>query len=65
MFVRGGGVYPGDCLSDAGGGGIYWSSVGSNSDDADNLYFDSGYVNPSGGNYRYYGFSVRCVPLGG
>ena len=65
MFVRGGIVFSGDDLGYAGDDGYYWSSVGSNSDDADNLYFDSGHVNPLGGNYRYFGFSVRCVALGG
>ena len=65
MFVQGGGVYPGDCLSDAGGGGIYWSSVGRSSSFAYYLSFTSGNVNPSNYSYQYGGFSVRCVALGG
>ena len=65
MFVRGGGVLPGYNLDGAGNYGTYWSSVSFNSYGAYSLYFDSGFVNPSFGNYRYYGQSVRCVALGG
>ena len=65
MFVRGGFVNPGDYLFSAGYCGYYWSSVSSNSDYAYRLYFYSGSVYPSYGNYRYYGQSVRCVALGG
>ena len=64
MFVRGGIVYLGYSLDLAGYSGYYWSSVGRNSSFAYNLNFDSGYVNPSNGTTRYYGFSVRCVALG-
>ena len=64
MFVRGGYVYPGNALDDAGYYGNYWSSVGRSSSYAYNLYFNSGYVNPSDGYNRYGGFSVRCVALG-
>ena len=65
MFVRGGLVYPGNDLGYAGGYGYYWSSVGSNSRNAYLLYFSSGYVGPSNDLARYYGFSLRCVALGG
>ena len=65
MFVRGGDVNPGNYLDYAGGSGFYWSSVGCNSSNAYNQYFVSGYVNPSNYYYRYYGFSLRCVALGG
>ena len=65
MFVRGGGVDPGDTLDSAGGGGIYWSSVGRYSSYAYNLSFYSGGVYPSDSPSRYYGQSVRCVALGG
>ena len=65
MFVRGGGVYPGGTLGNAGNYGYYWSSVGRSSSRAYYLDFYSGYVNPSDNNYRYYGQSVRCVALGG
>ena len=65
VFVRGGGVNPGDYLSYAGYGGLYWSSVGSGRSGAYALYFNSGYVLPSDDYYRYSGLSVRCVALGG
>ena len=65
MFVRGGSVYPGDPLGSAGNYGLYWSSVGRSSSNAYGLYFRSGGVYPSFGNYRYLGYSLRCVALGG
>ena len=65
MFVRGGYVFPGGTLDIAGYVGSSWSSVGRSSSLAYNLYFDSGYVDPSGVNGRYLGQSVRCVALGG
>ena len=65
MFVRGGYVYPGGYLRNAGSDGNDWSSVGFNNSSAYSLSFDSGRVYPSGNGYRYYGFSVRCVALGG
>ena len=65
MFVRGGYVYPGNILLNAGTGGNYWSSVGDNSNNAYNLIFYSGYVYPSGSNGQYFGLFVRCVALGG
>ena len=64
MFVRSGDVGPGDFLYYAGYYGRYWSSVGRSSSGAYDLYFYSGNVNPSVSNYRYNGFSVRCVALG-
>ena len=65
MFVRGGGVNPGSRLTNAGGYGSYWSSVGRSSSTAYYLYFNSGYVTPSSSYGRYLGQSVRCVALGG
>ena len=65
MFVRGGNVGPGYALDYAGDYGGYWSSVGRSSSYAYDLSFVSGLVYPSSGNYRYNGFSVRCVALGG
>ena len=66
MFVRGGIVLPGYALDYAGDYGGYWSSIGSRSSSyAYDLSFVSGLVYPSSSNYRYYGFSVRCVALGG
>ena len=65
MFVRGGAVDPGDSLTGAGSGGNYWSSDKDYSD-AYFLYFYLSYViTPSYYKDRYYGFSVRCVALGG
>ena len=65
MFVRGGEVEPGSYLNSAGIDGGYWSSVGRSSFDAYLLHFNSGDVNPSSNDYRYGGYSVRCVALGG
>ena len=49
-------------LRDAGNYGYYWSSTAySSTSYAYYLAFGSGYVNPSGYSYRYYGFSVRCL----
>ena len=65
MFVRGGNVNPGGSLYGAGDYGNYWSSVGDTSGGAYYLYFDSGFVAPSRNDFWYFGFSVRCVALGG
>ena len=65
MFVRGGYVSPGDDLNPAGYEGDYWSSVGRNSSSAYRLGFTSGGVSPSLNYIRYFGYSVRCVALGG
>ena len=63
FFARGGYVYSGS-LYTQGSSGYYWSSrAGSSSYRAYYLYFDSSNVYPSSGNYRDYGFSVRCVAL--
>ena len=65
MFVRGGGVDPGDVLVGAGYGGLYWSSVSFDSNTAYALAFIPDEASPSDSNSRYLGFSVRCVALGG
>ena len=52
-------------LNFAGYGGRYWSGVGNDSSSAYDLGFDSGRVSPSDDLDRYFGFSVRCVALGG
>ena len=44
-----------------GSGGYSWSSSPYNDGYGYYLYFGSGYVYPSNGNNRAYGFSVRCV----
>ena len=41
--------------------GYYWSSTVYSNDYAYLLYLNSSSVNPSNSNYKYYGFSVRCV----
>ena len=40
--------------------GYYWSSTAYSADSAYRLYFYSSSLNPQHGNYRAYGFSVRC-----
>ena len=65
MFVRGGYVSPGNILYNAGDLGYYWSSVGRSSSRAYDLTFGPYGVGPSDYYYRYVGFSVRCVALGG
>ena len=65
MFVRGGYASPGGSLGGAGVEGYYWSSVGGDSYSAYGLVFHPYGVYPSGNDLRYYGFSVRCVALGG
>ena len=65
MFVRGGYVRSGNYLSYAGDTGSYRSSVGNYSDYAYYLDFDSGGANPSVLSTRFYGYSIRCVALGG
>ena len=65
MFVRGGLVGPGYYLLGAGVDGHYWSSVSYYSSYAYRLGFYSGGISPSSADYRYFGFSIRCVALGG
>ena len=65
MFVRGGEVEPGDYLYGTGSVGLYWSSVGYYSSGAYNLNFNPRGVFPSNNFSRYFGYSVRCVALGG
>ena len=65
MFVRGGYINPGNNLIYAGYYGYYWSSVGDGSYVAYYLGFNPYGVFPSDYYGRYYGFSVRCVALGG
>ena len=65
MFVRGGLVSPGSDLRFAGLEGYYWSSVSYGRYSAYYLRFYPSGVNPSDDYTRHYGFSVRCVALGG
>ena len=60
-FHPSGNVYSGS-LWGAGIVGIYWSSTAHSSTSyAYYLFFNSGGVNPSYYDYRYHGFSVRCL----
>ena len=66
MFVRGGYVYSGRRLNNTGYEGNYRSSVSHyGGSTAYSLYLDAGVVDPTFYPLRYYGFSVRCVALGG
>lgn len=61
-FVRSGDVGPNRSRPHrAGYDGGYWSGRALSSNNAYALYFYSSGVNPSNGDYRYLGFSVRCV----
>ncbi len=53
-FNRGLAYYQGD-------GAYFWSSTYGSGTYMYNLHVTSGTVNPQNTNYRYYGFSVRCV----
>ena len=48
-------------MYNVGSYGSYWSSSPYNGNDGYNLYFSSGFVNPSSNYNRANGFSVRCV----
>ena len=63
LFLPAAGYRNGSSLDDAGSYGIYWSASLYSSDpyDAWRLDFGSGYVDPSNGNFRYGGRSVRPV----
>ena len=59
-FVRSGNV-DGGSLNSAGSDGYYWSSTVGSDTYARGLGFGSTNVYPQYNDYRYYGFSVRCV----
>jgi len=48
-------------LRAAGAGGFIWSSTANSADTAYNLTFVSNGIFPSYSNYRYLGFSIRCL----
>jgi len=48
-------------MYNVGSYGSYWSSSPDNGNNGYNLYFSSGFVNPSSNYNRANGFSVRCV----
>ena len=63
FFVPGGNIGSGSLYS-AGYGGYYWSSrsyAEAATNRAYSLDFNSSAIGPSNNNYRYYGFSIRCV----
>lgn len=53
--------YSDGSMNTVGGNGFYWSASPLSSYDGYCLYFNSSSVDPSYGNGRAYGFSVRCV----
>jgi len=65
VFLPAAGCRKGTTVDSAGSYGGYWSSSpdGSNAVYAYGVGFGSGDLNPAGGIYRYYGFSVRLVRL--
>ena len=65
MFVRGGLTYPDDSLGYAARLGNYWTSIGYDSEAAYSLSFDPSKTDHSDYVYRHYGYSLRCVALGG
>ena len=64
LYLARSGYIDGGSLNNAGGYGIYWSSTALNSERARFLGFDPSGVNPESNNYRYRGFSIRCVLRG-
>ena len=62
-YLLRGGYLNGSSLTNAGSYGYYWSSTPIGSSGACFLSFYSGGVD-SGSNFRYYGFSVRCMAAG-
>ena len=66
FFAHGGSIRDGELYNLAGNDGFYWSSTAATSgtDNAYNFRFAKDYyVRPSYGNYRYFGFNVRCVAI--
>ena len=56
------GYWDGSSANNRGGSGRYWSSTAGNTGNAYGLYFNSGRVYPgTDRDYKYYGYSVRCV----
>ena len=48
-------------LNNNGTNGYYWSSVQYDSNNAYDMNFNNGSLNPNNNNYKTNGFSVRCV----
>ena len=60
-FLPAAGNRNGTSVNNVGSNGNYWSATYNNSNNAYNLNFNSGNVNPSNNNNRYNGRSVRLV----
>ncbi|MBR0072961.1 MAG: hypothetical protein IJP95_03920 [Bacteroidales bacterium] len=60
-FLPAAGNRNGTSVNNVGSNGNYWSATYNNSNNAYNLNFNSGNVNPSNNNNRYNGQSVRLV----
>ena len=48
-------------LRNVGSFGRYWSRTADSANAAYDLYFYSSYVGPVNNNYRFNGYSIRCV----
>lgn len=60
-FTTGGGNANSGGINNVGSNGYYWSSTPGSSAYTFILYLGSSGANPSDGNYRYRGYSVRCL----
>ena len=61
VFLPAAGNRNGTSVNNVGSNGNYWSSSPNSTDNAYNLNFNSGNVNPANNNNRNNGFSVRLV----
>jgi len=61
FYLLYGGLVNSGFLQSAGSWGYYWSSTADSSNGAYGLNFNSSNVYPSNNNWRYYGFSIRCL----
>lgn len=61
VFLAAAGYRNGASVNNVGSNGNYWSSSVNNENNAYNVNFNSGNLNPQNNNNRYNGFSVRLV----
>ena len=61
VFLPAAGNRNGTTVNNAGSNGNYWSTTANGTNNAYNVNFNSGNVNPANNNNRYNGFSVRLV----
>ena len=61
VFLPAAGYRNGTGVNNVGSNGNYWSSSVNNENNAYNVNFNSGNLNPQNNNNRYNGFSVRLV----